>query len=155
MRDLVAMLAFAFVWTLFFGRLGLNNFVIGLILGFLILSVLRRDVEHAFPKRAFGFARYLLRFVYELVLANLHMARLALWPRARLYPHVIAVPLELRGDAAITLLAVTITLLPGTVAMGVSADRRVLYAHAMGQRDLARVHEDIHLMQRLIRGFMG
>ena len=45
---------------------------------------------------------------------------------------IVAVPLRVQGDGALTLLAATLTLMPGTVVMGFSADRRTLYAHAIG-----------------------
>ncbi len=154
MRDIVVIIAFALVWAVFFGQLSFNNLFIGLILGFIILSVLRREAESSFPKRAWGFVRYLGRFFLELLIANVLMARLALLPKPRLHPHVIAVPLEVKSDSAITLLAVTITLLPGTVAMGVSEDRKRLYAHAMGEADLGKLHGSIDRIQRLILGFM-
>ena len=46
-------------------------------------------------------------------------------------PGVIAIPLDARTDAEITLLANLITLTPGSVSLDLSADRRSLYVHAM------------------------
>jgi multicomponent Na+:H+ antiporter subunit E len=46
-------------------------------------------------------------------------------------PGVIAIPLDARTDAEITLLANLITLTPGSVSLDLSEDRRVLYVHAM------------------------
>ncbi|MCC7423674.1 MAG: Na+/H+ antiporter subunit E [Planctomycetaceae bacterium] len=46
-------------------------------------------------------------------------------------PGVIAIPLDVRTDAEITLLANLITLTPGSVSLDLSADRRTLYVHAM------------------------
>ena len=55
---------------------------------------------------------------------------------------VIAIPLEARTDAEIVLLANLITLTPGTLSLDISADRKVLYVHAMyidgGDLDQAR-----------------
>jgi multicomponent Na+:H+ antiporter subunit E len=44
---------------------------------------------------------------------------------------VIAVPLDARTDFEITSVANVITLTPGTLSIDVSADKRVLYIHAM------------------------
>lgn len=154
MRDVIAITAFALVWAIFFGQLSLHNLVIGLVLGFVILSVMQRDVPYSFPKRAWAVLRFVGRFFAELVVANVLMARIALLPSSRFHTHVIAVPLELKSEGGITLLAVAITLLPGTVAMGVSEDRSELYAHAMGEPDLDKVHASIGAMQRRILGFM-
>lgn len=46
-------------------------------------------------------------------------------------PGVVAIPLDARTDAEITLLANLITLTPGSVTLDLSEDRRVLYVHAM------------------------
>jgi multicomponent Na+:H+ antiporter subunit E len=52
-----------------------------------------------------------------------------------MHPGVIAVPLDARTDAEITLLANLITLTPGTLSIDVSADRKVLYIHTMDLGD--------------------
>ncbi|MBO9362721.1 MAG: Na+/H+ antiporter subunit E, partial [Thermoflexus sp.] len=41
----------------------------------------------------------------------------------------VAIPLDARTDAEITLLANLITLTPGSLSIDVSADRKVLYVH--------------------------
>jgi multicomponent Na+:H+ antiporter subunit E len=46
-------------------------------------------------------------------------------------PGVVAIPLDARTDAEITLLANLITLTPGTLSLDVSSDRRMLYIHVM------------------------
>ena len=46
-------------------------------------------------------------------------------------PGVIAVPLDAKTDAEITLLANLITLTPGSVSLDLSPDRSVLYVHVM------------------------
>ena len=46
-------------------------------------------------------------------------------------PGVVAIPLDARTDAEITLLANLITLTPGSVSLDLSEDKRVLYVHAM------------------------
>jgi multicomponent Na+:H+ antiporter subunit E len=58
-------------------------------------------------------------------------------------PGVVAVPLELQTDAAITLLANLITLTPGTLSLDVSADRRVLYVHTMYLDDVEQFRREI------------
>ncbi len=65
-----------------------------------------------------------------------------------------AVPLRVRSDAAISLLSATITLLPGTVALGLSEDRRILYAHAIGEADPQRSRDSVTRIESLILGFM-
>ena len=101
-----------------------------------------------------AYIRFVLSFFKELVVANLIIARLTLRAHPRYHTHVIAVPIRLESDAAIALLSATITLLPGTVAMGVSNDRKNLYAHAMGTNSVEDAKESVTRMETLILGFM-
>jgi multicomponent Na+:H+ antiporter subunit E len=70
-------------------------------------------------------------FARELILSGLRVAWLAVQPKLRIRPAIIAHPLTLTTDAQITLLANMITLTPGTLSVDVSADRRFLYIHAI------------------------
>ena len=65
------------------------------------------------------------------MVANLTVARLVLGRPHRLQPAFVAVPLEVERDWAITLLAHTVSLTPGTVSAELSSDRRVLLVHAL------------------------
>lgn len=79
--------------------------------------------------------RFALFFAWELVVANLRVAWLVMNPRAHLRPAIVALPLDVRSDAAIQLLAATITLTPGTLSIDVSGDRRTLYVHVVDVGD--------------------
>ena len=80
---------------------------------------------------ALRWAGLALLFVKELLLSAWQTARLILSPRRDWRPAIVAVPVDLRGDAAITLLADMVTLTPGTTILHVSEDRRTLYVHVM------------------------
>ena len=153
MTPVVIVLSFALLWSVLVGELGAYNLLVGGALATLLLSVLRTG-DASFAVRLWGFIRFLLRFVWELLSANVQVALLALQPKPRLHPHIIAVPLRLQSDAGISLLSATITLLPGTVAMGVSSDHKLLYAHAINIAEVALAKDSITLMETYILRFM-
>jgi len=155
MGSLLAVLGMALLWSFLMGRLTPVNLIVGALLGILLLSVVEREQERSFARRLAALVRFTLRFSWELVTANVMVALLAVRPRPRYHPHFIAVPLRVESDAAIALLSAAITLLPGTVAMGVSDDRRLLYAHAILQADPARSRADVQRIEALILGFMS
>lgn len=70
-------------------------------------------------------------FLVELVLSSVRVARDVLRPRSEAQPGIIAVPLDARSDAQITVLANLISLTPGSLSLDVSPDRRTLYVHLM------------------------
>jgi len=55
---------------------------------------------------------------------------------ARLHPAVVRVPMELENPFAITLLASTVSLTPGTVSAEISEDRRTLEVHCLDLEDV-------------------
>lgn len=71
----------------------------------------------------------ILFYLGELFLASLWVAYEVITPSARARPGVYSLQLRARTDVEITLLANLITLTPGTLAIDVSADRKVLYVH--------------------------
>lgn len=123
------------------------NLLIGFLLGLLVLF---------FGRRVVGTANYLIKIrqviglhlfmIWELILANLRVAYEVLTPNHNMRPGVIAIPLDAKTDAEITLLACLITLTPGTLSLDVSADRSVLYIHIMYIDD-----DDIEAARRSIK----
>lgn len=76
---------------------------------------------------------YLLLVLWDIIVANLQVAALILGPASRLKPGYVAVPLDLRSDFGVTLLASTVTLTPGTVSVSIErrGDAAVLFVHCL------------------------
>ncbi|MFB6156890.1 MAG: Na+/H+ antiporter subunit E [Haloferacaceae archaeon] len=88
-------------------------------------------------------ALYLVAFLYELVTANVDVARRVLAPSMPIHPEVIEVPLRVRSDLAITTIANSITLTPGTLTMDYDGATNTLYVHSIDGRDPDAVREPI------------
>ena len=94
-------------------------------------------------RRLWILARLACRFLYELVLANLSVARIVLSPSLPIRPGIIAYETKLTSDLALTSLANMITLTPGTLTLDISEDRRYLYVHTLNIQDPVEVAESI------------
>lgn len=70
------------------------------------------------------FFRELLLSVWDVALTVLRPARVS-------ESAIVAVPLDVKSDAGVVLLANMITLTPGTISLHVSEDHSVLYIHVM------------------------
>jgi multicomponent Na+:H+ antiporter subunit E len=104
-----------------------------------------------FTKLSYGVS-LLVYFLWELVVANVLLARDVMRPLSRLRPAIVAVPLSLKDDKQILLLANLITLTPGTLSLDVSSDRKYLYVHAMRAEDIAAFRRGIQSgLERRIR----
>ena len=151
----LTILALAVIWSVLSGQLSLFNLLVGALLGVVLLSVVLRSKERPVAARIVGIVYFIIRFVIALVRGGLTVAGLAIQFSPSFHPHVVSVPLRVRSDAAISLLSAAITLLPGTVAMGTSADSRILYAHAIGRADPEDSRNDIRIIEDLILRFMA
>ena len=81
------------------------------------------------PLKLLGYCGVVL---WDIVVANLQVARLILRvPNDQLRSHYVTVPLALTSPEAITVLAGTITMTPGTVSAELSADGRALLVHGL------------------------
>jgi len=82
-------------------------------------------------------------FWRELVRSSLQVAYDVVTPEDKREPAIVSVPLDIRSDLGIALLANIITLTPGTLALGLSSDRRELLVHAMFAPDDESLRRDI------------
>jgi len=87
--------------------------------------------------------RFLLLVLWDITVANIHVAKLVLGPRRKLRPAFVDYPLDLDNDFAITVLAATISLTPGTVSIDVSGDHRTLLVHGLDVDDEAALIAEI------------
>lgn len=73
---------------------------------------------------------YLVRVVWDIVVASFEVARLILSTRQP-QPAFVSYPLTLEDPLAISILASTISLTPGTVSVDISDDNTILLVHAL------------------------
>ena len=127
----------AVVWLLLVNELSAGAVLLALVIGVLVpLSTSRFWPDR--PKLRFGpaMAGYVAVVLWDIVVANFQVAWIILTRRNRdLRARWLVVPLELRSPEAITVLAGTISLTPGTVTSDVSADGRALLVHALDVAD--------------------
>lgn len=114
--------------------------VLALLLALLIPPALNAFLEHLPRVRApLSAMRLILLVIWDIVLANIVVARLVLGPMARLRPAFVKVPLALKHPQSITLLASIITMTPGTVSCDVSENRQELLLHVLDCPDAQHV----------------
>lgn len=125
------------VWLLMANEITLGGFLLGGLFG-LILPKFTEPFWPDRPRVRFGRAAlgYVGIVLLDIVVANFQVARLILFRRNRdLRSRWLVVPIDLKTPEAITVLAGTISLTPGTVSSDVSADGRSLLVHALDVDD--------------------
>lgn len=133
------------VWMLLQNDFSMGALVLGALLGVVIPIVTSGFWPARPPIRAYGRAiGFTLLVMYDVFVANVAVAKLVLFRSARsLRPCWISIPLELKSPEAISLLAGTITMTPGTVSCDLSADGRFLLVHCLDAPEPDVVVRDI------------
>ena len=135
------------VWP--FSPLDLESLSVGVIVA-IFLSLIFGDIFVRHPekmfnlKRYFWFIAYLPVFFYYCLLANFDVVYRVLHPKMPINPGIVKVKTSLKSPTAITALANSITLTPGTLTVDLTEDG-YLYIHWINVKT-----EDIEEASRII-----
>lgn len=133
------------VWTLLQNQVSAGMVVFGLILGIIIPII----TSAWWPDRPYQFKmgkmiKYIFLVMWDIIIANVQVAWIVLTvPNAKLRPAWVVIPLELRQPEAISILAGTITLTPGTVSADLSDAGHSLLVHALHTDDPDAIRDEI------------
>lgn len=133
------------VWQMLVNKLTLGNLLLGTILG-LIIPIITSPYWPNRPRLSSvpRIVEFVLVVLWDICVANVQVAMIILFKaNANTKPAWITIPLELRTPEAITVLAGTITMTPGTVSSDLSADGRSLLVHCLDAPDPDAVRDDI------------
>lgn len=133
------------VWLGLVNTFTLGNLILGSVFG-LIIPMLTAAYWPDRPaiRRPVKVAEYMLIVLWDIVVANVQVAMIILFKREpAIQSHWIPVPLELTSAEAITVLAGTITMTPGTVSATLSADGSAILVHCLHTDDPDSVRDEI------------
>ncbi|MEM8573292.1 MAG: Na+/H+ antiporter subunit E [Pseudomonadota bacterium] len=124
------------VWILLNG-ISWGAAVLGLFLGVVVPKLTSAFwPDRPLVKNPLTIIEYALIVLWDIVIANFQVAYLILFRRGDdLHSQFVTVPLDLRTPEAISALAGTITMTPGTVSATLSADGRALLVHCLETDD--------------------
>ena len=131
-RHFLLNILFSIIWVAVTGEPTFVNFFFGFVLSYLIMwAVSARSKNQSYFELVPRIISLTFYFLFELIKANLQVAFDVSTPHYFMKPAIVAVPLDIKSDLGITILANLITLTPGTLSLDVSDDRSTLYVHAM------------------------
>ena len=133
------------VWLLMVNQYSLNSLLFGFFLG-IVIPIFTQPYWPDRPKlrNPLMIGEYILVVMYDVVVANVAVALLVLFrSNKNMHPAWVSIPLDLRTPEAITVLAGTITLTPGTVTADVSDHGHTLLVHCLNAPDPAEIRDEI------------
>lgn len=124
------------IWMLVQMSASPGTIVMGLILAIIIPLGTKRFWPNAPRTKHVGLLlKYMVVFLWDVIVANLQVAKWIIGPQDKLRPRFIFIPLDIEHPFTITVLASTISLTPGTVSAHLSGDRKMLIVHALHSPD--------------------
>jgi len=133
------------VWLGLVNTVTLGNLLLGGFLG-LTIPMLTGAYWPNRPRlrRPLVVVEYILVVLWDIIVANVLVAKIIVFKKNDdIRSRWVNVPLELRSPEAITVLAGTITMTPGTVSASLSADGRCILVHCLHTDDPAAERDGI------------
>ncbi|WP_342642900.1 Na+/H+ antiporter subunit E [Rhodoligotrophos ferricapiens] len=137
-------LVLALVWVAVTATFTIANFLFGFLLGAGALWLVREQFStRRYLSRTWSLLKLAVTFLIELTKSTWTVVKLVWTASPQYETGFVALPLRVRSDREITLLANLITLTPGTLSVDVSDDRSTLYIHALDAPDIESLRRDI------------
>lgn len=128
-------------WSLLCWVPDLEHIIVGIIVS-IIISMITGDIfinrPHVLthiPRYYYLFFVYFPVFLWECFKANIDVAYRVLHPALPIKPGIVKIKTKLKTDIALTFLANSITLTPGTLCVDIDRDNSVLYIHWINVKD--------------------
>lgn len=120
------------LWMFLQDNWSVLTFFSGYLFGLIVLFILRRYFPSKFyPVTLLAIIKLFLVFIHELFTSSVLVIRQVVRPKINITPGIFTLKTDLEGDLEVTLLALLLTLTPGSVVVEVSPDNKLFYIHAM------------------------
>ncbi len=126
------LLGLTLLWMMLWQEVTLLSVVSGLVLAFAVTRIFYLPpFESSGRLNLIAVVKYLIFFIYELFLGSLQVALVALNFTKKPKTAVIAVNLRTHNDFLLTMTALTVSLIPGSLIADVDRFNSVLYLHVL------------------------
>ena len=128
------------IWSFLTWPLDTQHLIVGILVsGFVSFMTGDMFVKRAYvfkhPSRYFWFLYYIPLFIWECIKANIDVAYRVAHPDLPIKPGIVKVKTTLKSDTALTFLANSITLTPGTMCVDIDCENGFLYIHWIDVKD--------------------
>lgn len=133
------------VWMMLVNTFKLGSLVFAVILG-IVIPIVTAAYWPNRPtlRKPLAIVEYVLIVMWDIVKANVVVAKTIVFKtNEQMRPAFVTIPLDIRTPEAITVLAGTITMTPGTVSADLSSDGHSLLVHCLDAPDTDAVRDEI------------
>ncbi|HIE34699.1 MAG TPA: Na+/H+ antiporter subunit E [Campylobacterales bacterium] len=124
------------VWLLLNNTIAIGHVFLGAILAIIIpLAISRFWIGHQCVRNVKTIFKFAAVVFWDILVANIIVAKLILGKKDHLQPKFLHIPLDIKEPLAISILANTISLTPGTVSCDLSPNKKILLVHGLHEED--------------------
>lgn len=128
-RQLPLLVALVLLWLILWGTLSWLSIISGVIVAYTVTRVFYLPpVDLSGRFNLWHIAVYLAHFAKDVVFASFQVAFQAITPGVP-RSSIIAIQLRTRSDLIMTLVGITLSLIPGSLVVDVDRERSILYLH--------------------------
>lgn len=124
------------IWLLLNNTVAMGHVVLGAVLAIIIPMITSGFwPEKVCVRHPLALFKFLIVVLWDILIANVVVAKLILGNKDKLQPTFMHIPLDIESPLAISILANTISLTPGTVSCDLNEDKTVLLVHGLHEED--------------------
>lgn len=162
-RDIGSQLPFlawlVVLWMLLWAQFTVLSFLTGLVVAIFVTRVFRLPTVALSGRINIWYAAlFVVQFLFAVLQGALYVTVQVFDFRRQPGAAIIAVPLRYADDLVMTHVAVTSSLIPGSLVVEADRDRRILYLHVIGVRttaDVEKQREGVLVWERRIVRALG
>ncbi|MBM5696060.1 Na+/H+ antiporter subunit E [Listeria seeligeri] len=148
--QLILNIILACLWMFLESSFSFATFIIGFIIGIFLLLFMRRFLGSRFYIfRLFALVKLVFRFLHDLIVSTIHVSRIVLKKDMNIRPGIFRYDTTLETDWEVTMLALLITLTPGTLSIDISDDYKSIYVHSL---HVPNIEEEIATIRKSYEG---
>ncbi|MCL6236653.1 Na+/H+ antiporter subunit E [Acinetobacter sp. ANC 5579] len=122
-------------WVMLAHSLDAATLCMALVLAIVIPRMVRPFIDRTPNINWLAVCKLFFVVLWDIIVSNIHVAKLVLGPTHKLHPKWFRVPLDTQHEEVNSLLAMIITTTPGTVSAGIDQDRGDILVHALSTDD--------------------
>lgn len=146
-QQLPLLVALVVLWMVLWGQFTGLSLVTGLIVAIVVTRVFYLPpVELSGRINLWYLLVFLAHFFLDVAVASFQVAFQALWPKPIPHSSVIGIQLRTRSDLIMTLDAIAMSLVPGSLVVEADRERSILYLHTFATESL----DDVEAMRRKV-----
>jgi len=131
-------------WVLMTATVSVVAVIVRIVLGALMISLLpAKGTEKRYGWKLLYVLSFLGYFTVEVVKANVRLIRFVLGPNTTMRPAIVRVPVDLKSDLALTVLANVLTLTPGTLSLDIAESRDAIFVHVIDTESAEALRREV------------